>query len=113
MLARFGALVVVVVAVGGACGCGEPPCSENGPWAEVDLAPLHGECSADPSTCPAPYQCITYRYYVGLVVDPPVERTLCEVPCADDHDCPQGFFCQGRCTVGEAGLPDGYCLESI
>jgi hypothetical protein len=44
---------------------------------------------------------------------PAVERTLCEVPCADDRDCPEGFFCQGRCQVGEAGLPDNFCLENI
>jgi Cys-rich repeat protein len=42
-----------------------------------------------------------------------VARTLCEVPCADDRDCPAGFFCQGYCQVGEAGLPDGFCRENI
>ena len=112
MLERLGVLVVVAAVIG-AVGCSDSRCGESAPRAQIDVASLHSDCSADPAACPAPYQCLTYLYYVGLGPDPAVERTLCEVPCADDRDCPEGFFCQGRCQVGEAGLPDGFCLENI
>ena len=115
MLGRIGALVVVVAISLTGVGCGgTTACGDDAPRAQVDLAPLHADCSTDVNVCAAPYQCITYDYYVGLGPEPPVlERTLCEVPCADDRDCPDGFFCQGQCQVGEAGLPAGFCLENI
>jgi hypothetical protein len=112
MRAWVRALFVVAMAVAtGAC-TGAPPCGYTGPWAKVDLAAMHADCTADASLCPAPYQCITYNLATGY--GPPAgEGTRCELPCADNHDCPQGYFCQGLCATREGGLPAGFCIEDI
>ena len=52
----------------------------------------------------------TYRFYVGDVDGSAGPSTLCELPCTDNHDCPKGYFCQGRCMWAEAGLPAGVLL---
>ena len=61
----------------------------------IDLAPYQRICDAS-APCPAPYACVDD----GTDHD---TLTTCLVPCADDVECPLGFFCNGVTQSADTG----------